>query len=136
MTSRPQPSPIPSSPVPLTCNSPLDTLSFSFSFVAGKSQCLTEAFLCGLPFHHPQDPSLPLLSLLCERGAKRQVLAGGQFLLPKCWTKTHPAAWQLLGGLQSGSKWHRRASKSFLGVLVDPSALCVLVAGALGLLKQ
>lgn len=93
MTSRPQPSPIPSSPVPLTCNSPLDTLSFSFSFVAGKSQCLTEAFLCGLPFHHPQDPSLPLLSLLCERGAKRQVLAGGHFLLPKCWTKTHPAAW-------------------------------------------
>lgn len=93
MTNRPQSSPIPSSPVPLTCNSLLDTLSFSFSFVAGKSQCLTEAFLCGLPFHHPQDPSLPLLSLLCERGAKRQVLAGGHFLLPKCWTKTHPAAW-------------------------------------------
>lgn len=79
--------------MPLTCNSPLDTMSFSFSFVAGKSQCLTEAFLCGLPFHHPQNPSLPLLSLLCERGAKRQVLAGGHFLLPKCWTKTHPAAW-------------------------------------------
>lgn len=93
MTNRPQPSPILSSPVPLTCNSPLDTLSFSFSYVTGKSQCLTEAFLCGLPFHHPQDPSLPLLSLLCERGAKRQVLAGGHFLLPKCWTKTHPTAW-------------------------------------------
>lgn len=55
-TNHPQPSPILSSPVPLTHNSLLDTLPFS-SFAAGKSQCLTEAFLCGLPLHHPQDPS-------------------------------------------------------------------------------
>lgn len=94
----PQPSPpyhhhpCPSPTIPL-----LDTLPFS-SFAAGKSQCLTEAFLCcGLPPPSPPRPLLlPLLSLLCERGAKRQVLAGGRILLPRCWTKTHPAAWHCL----------------------------------------
>lgn len=82
---------------------------------------------------------LPLLSLLCERGAKRQVLAGGHFLLPMCWTKTHPAAWHCLDvfGVEARGRGVQ-ASESFLSVLVDPSApsLCSGGEGALGLLKQ
>lgn len=41
------------------------------------------------PIVTPQELSLPLLNLLCGRGAKRQVPAGSHFLLPRCWTKTH-----------------------------------------------
>lgn len=101
--------------MPLTRNSPLDTLSFSSSFVTGKSQCLTEAFLWGPPLHRPQDPSLPLLSLLCERGAKRQVLAGGHFLLPKCWATLLPGTAGGVSGVEaSGTDMQARASWVFL----------------------
>lgn len=72
------------------------------------------------PIITPQELSLPLLNnLLCGRGAKRQVPAGSRFLLPRCWTKTHPAAWLSLEA-GSGSKWNRPASKSSLSLLVDP----------------
>lgn len=87
----------------LIFNSLLDTLPFSFSFAAGKSQCVTEAFLCGLPHcHPPHETPLPLLSLLCERGAKRRVLDGSHFLFPGCWTKTHPATWH---GFEAWGGW-------------------------------